>query len=145
MPGGHHRRRERAVADEALLKGLGAVVTQKRVSNSWTADRLATRSGLTGNTIAAIELGEQEPTWGNLRRLTKGLGIGLEELHEKAILLAPGPGGAELRRDCASAQRIKVSRLAREAAEDERQRTENERHPRKGSAESRAKLGGSNR
>jgi transcriptional regulator with XRE-family HTH domain len=105
------------------LKGLGAVVTRARIANSWTADKLARRSGLTGNTIAAIESGEQEPTWGNLRRLAQGLGIELEELNKQAILLAPGPGGIELRRDLASAQEINFDRLARKAAEeDERQR-----------------------
>jgi transcriptional regulator with XRE-family HTH domain len=133
--GQNYGRRERTVADEALLKGLGAVISRERAANDWTADKLAKRSGLTGNTIAALEAGEQEPTWANLRRLARGLGMELEDLNEQAILLAPGPGGNELRRDLArarSARKIDLEAVTRKTEEEE------ERERRRDAAEGRA-------
>ena len=49
-------------------------------------------------TIAAIEEGRQDPKWGTLRRLAKGLNIEVQALNALAYELAPGREGDRLRR-----------------------------------------------
>lgn len=95
--------RDRTVADEAAQKGLGIAVHRVRGDKGLTPYGLADRAGLSITTILAIERGRQDTTWANLRRLAGGLGVGLKELLDLAIDLAPGPGGEELRRDRAGA------------------------------------------
>lgn len=103
MSGRHYQRRERTLADEAAQKGLGLAVHQVRDAKGLSTGELADQAGLSINTILAIELGSQDTTWANLRRLAGGLGVGLDELLDHAIDLAPGAGGDELRRDRDSA------------------------------------------
>ena len=103
--GRRYRRREVTVADEAARKGLGTAVHQLRGDKAITVDELAARADLTLRTITLIERGEQDTTWGNLRRLAGGLEFELSELFHLAIDLAPGPGGMELRRDREDAAR----------------------------------------
>jgi transcriptional regulator with XRE-family HTH domain len=94
MPSRKHRTSE----DVAAQKGLGLAVERLRRDVNMTREQVAKRGGLTIHTISAVESGEQEPTWGNLRRIAQGLGVRLEELNALAIELAPGEVGARLRR-----------------------------------------------
>jgi len=75
-----------------------------------TPEQVATRGGLTLPTIGSVERGEQEPTWGNLRRVAQGLGVQMEELAALAIELAPGPAGGRLRRREKEFARDRVAR-----------------------------------
>lgn len=91
-------RRPKTSEDVAAQKGLGLAVERLRRDVDMTREQVAKRGGLTIHTISAVESGEQEPTWGNLRRIAQGLGVRLEELNALAIELAPGNIGARLRR-----------------------------------------------
>lgn len=97
-------------ADKALLEGLGLAVERRRLERGWTRQKLARAAGLVPNAISALEEGEQEPTWRDLRLLAQGLGMELEDLNDLAIDLAPGPGGDELRLDRADAAEAYQSR-----------------------------------
>lgn len=103
MPGaGKYGRRDRTVADEAGFKGLGTAVHKGREELGLTDHQLAYRAELSITTLRAIERGEQDTTWGNMRRLAKALETPLDELLDRGIDLAPGPGGDELREDRAN-------------------------------------------
>jgi len=69
-----------------------------RRDGGMSREEVAKRGGLTVSTIQSIEAGDQEPTWGNLRRIAQGLKVELEELCALAVELAPGRAGARIRR-----------------------------------------------
>jgi len=56
-------------------------------------DQLAARAEVPSQSLGAIEAGQEEPTWGDLRRLASGLETPLEKLLELAEALEQrGPG-----------------------------------------------------
>lgn len=69
-----------------------------RRDGGMSREEVAKRGGLTVSTIQSIEVGDQEPTWGNLRRIAQGLKVELEELCALAVELAPGRAGTRIRR-----------------------------------------------
>lgn len=72
---------------------LGATVAELRRQGDLTQAELAARAELREQEIAALEAGELEPTWGDLRRIARGLEIPLEKLLEAVETReAPGPG-----------------------------------------------------
>lgn len=94
MPG----RRPRSEEDEASQRGLGLAIEKLRRDGGLSPESVAKRGGITVPTIHAIESGDTEPTWANLRRIAQGLRVEVEELCALAIELAPGPAGARIRR-----------------------------------------------
>jgi len=90
-------RKPQTAEDRAAQQGLARAVEKLRLTGSLSRDEVAKRAGLSGMTIAAIEEGRQDPTWGNLRRLADGLGVELPTLNALAYELASGPAGARLR------------------------------------------------
>jgi transcriptional regulator with XRE-family HTH domain/DNA-binding CsgD family transcriptional regulator len=99
--------------DVASLEGLGSAVSQLRRGRGDTREAVAKRAGLTGNTITDIEEAKKQwPTWGTLRRLAKGLGVGLDELVALALDLAPGPAGEALRQHELELSSIDVQAMA---------------------------------
>lgn len=63
---------------------LGAAITGFRERVELSPAELGARVGLDEGRIAAIEAGEFEPTWGELRRIASALEVGLPELLEEA-------------------------------------------------------------
>jgi transcriptional regulator with XRE-family HTH domain len=61
-------------------KALGAVIRGLREGAGLSQEKLAARAGLDLDEAAAIEAGQLEPTWGDLRRLSYALGVPLPEL-----------------------------------------------------------------
>jgi transcriptional regulator with XRE-family HTH domain len=59
---------------------LGAAVSEQRLRASLTQAELAERAELREQEIAALEAGELEPTWGDLRRIASALEVPLPEL-----------------------------------------------------------------
>jgi transcriptional regulator with XRE-family HTH domain len=59
---------------------LGAVVRGLREGAGLNREELAARAGLDPDEVAAIEAGQLEPTWGDLRRLAYALGVPLPEM-----------------------------------------------------------------
>lgn len=90
-------RKPRTAEDQAAQKGLGRAVAELRSQGRSSREEIAKRAGLHPATIAAIEDGKQDPTWGTLRRLAQGLSVDLPTLNALAYKLAPGPTGARLR------------------------------------------------
>ena len=98
------RRRKRTAEDEAALKGLGLAVQRKRQELEMTPHLVAKRAGLSGGAVGDIERGEAEPHWGTIRRLAQALEMEPHELVTLATELAPGRGGAWMRRRRREAQ-----------------------------------------
>ena len=59
---------------------LGAVVRKLRERAELSQEDLATRAELDEREVAAIEAGQLEPTWGDLRRIARVLSVPLPEL-----------------------------------------------------------------
>jgi len=86
---------DRRDEDARGLAALGAAIEALRTQAGLSAEELATRAELPPPSLAAIEAGEEEPTWGDLRRLAQGLETPLERLLELAESLeGAGPGSA---------------------------------------------------
>jgi len=84
---------------------------QPRREGNLSRGNVATRGGPTVTTISAVESGNEEPTWGNLRRIAQGLGVELEELCALAVELAPGQAGGRIRRREKEARQTRDKRL----------------------------------
>jgi transcriptional regulator with XRE-family HTH domain len=85
---------DRAGEDAHGLAALGTAIQTLRAQLGLTTDELAARAELPSRSLAALEAGEEEPTWGDLRRLAHGLETPLENLLELAESLeqaSPGP------------------------------------------------------
>lgn len=65
-------------------RGLGAAVKRLRNAAGLTQADVAERGGLSPSFVGRVETGEVNPTWGNVRRLAKGLGVTLDELAAEA-------------------------------------------------------------
>jgi len=65
-----------------------------RQKTGLSQDDLAARAELDARSIACLEAGRIDPTWGSMRRIADGLGVPLEHLAELAETLggtdAPG-------------------------------------------------------
>ena len=86
---------DRADEDARGLAALGTAIQTLRTQLGVTTDELAGRAEVPSPSLAAIEAGEEEPTWGDLRRLAHALETSLEGLLELAESLErAGPGAA---------------------------------------------------
>jgi ribosome-binding protein aMBF1 (putative translation factor) len=63
---------------------LGAAIADFRERAQLSPAELGARAELDASQVVAIEAGRLEPTWGELRRIVRGLEIGLPELLEEA-------------------------------------------------------------
>jgi len=85
---------DRAGEDARGLAALGAAIESLRTQAELSIDELAARADVSSQSLEAIEAGQEEPTWGDLRRLAHGLETPLEKLLELAERLEEaGPGG----------------------------------------------------
>jgi transcriptional regulator with XRE-family HTH domain len=65
-------------------RGLGKAVRSLREEAKLTQGALAERAGLAPARLARIESGEDDPVWGDMRRVAAGLGVSMERLAELA-------------------------------------------------------------
>jgi transcriptional regulator with XRE-family HTH domain len=65
-------------------RGLGRAVRRLREEADLTPETLAERAGLPAAELAKIEAGEDDPWWGDMRRVAAGLGVSMERLAELA-------------------------------------------------------------
>jgi transcriptional regulator with XRE-family HTH domain len=65
-------------------RGLGKAVRQLREEAKLTHEALAERSDLSASQLGRIEAGEDDPVWGDMRRVAAGLEVSLERLAELA-------------------------------------------------------------
>jgi transcriptional regulator with XRE-family HTH domain len=65
-------------------KGLGKAVRHLREEAKLTREDLAERAGLSVAELSRIEGGDDDPVWGDIRRVAAGLDVSLEELAELA-------------------------------------------------------------
>lgn len=65
-------------------RGLGKAVRQLREEAKLTPGALAERAGLPASQLAKIEAGEDDPVWGDMRRVAAGLEVSMERLAELA-------------------------------------------------------------
>lgn len=59
---------------------LGAVIRELREGAKMSQAELATQAELDEQEVAEIETGQLEPTWGDLRRIARGLSVPLPEI-----------------------------------------------------------------
>lgn len=84
---------DRAGDDARGLAALGTALQRLRTRRGSTVEELAARADLPPGALAAFEAGEEEPTWGDLRRLALALETPLEKLLALAEdLERAGPG-----------------------------------------------------
>jgi transcriptional regulator with XRE-family HTH domain len=79
--------------DARGLAALGTAVKTLRTQADLTADELAARAELAVESLTAIEAGQEEPTWGDLRRIAHALGVPLKQLLQLAERLERGEPG----------------------------------------------------
>jgi transcriptional regulator with XRE-family HTH domain len=77
--------------DRAANERLGAAIAELRQGAGLTGPELAERAEMREQEIAAIEAGELEPTWGDLRHIAQALGTPLPRL----LGMVETPEGAE--------------------------------------------------
>jgi transcriptional regulator with XRE-family HTH domain len=86
---------DRAGEDALGLVALGAALRTLRVRSDLTLDELGERAQVDPGALSDFEEGRREPTWGDLRRIARGLETPLEQLLELAEALEQaGPGPA---------------------------------------------------
>jgi transcriptional regulator with XRE-family HTH domain len=78
--------------------GLGKAIRQLRNEAKLSQETLGQRADIHATWISHIESGRINPTWGNVRRIARGLGVDLEELAGLAEKLEKEFGGASTRR-----------------------------------------------
>jgi len=59
---------------------LGALIAELRERAKLSQEELGARAELDEREVAAIEAGQLEPTWGDLRRIARALSVPLPEL-----------------------------------------------------------------
>jgi transcriptional regulator with XRE-family HTH domain len=78
------------------LTALGEAIRTLRAKAQLSQEALARNAELEASTLAAVEAGQEEPTWGDLRRIARGLETPLKQLLELAESLesptGAGPG-----------------------------------------------------
>jgi transcriptional regulator with XRE-family HTH domain len=75
------------------LTALGEAIRGLRTEAGMSQEGLASGAELDPPTLAAIEAGRAEPTWGDLRRLAYAIGTPLERLLKAAEDLEQGDEG----------------------------------------------------
>jgi transcriptional regulator with XRE-family HTH domain len=78
---------EVALPNENEETGLAAMVRRGRKAQNLTLTDLAQRSGISASTLSKIERGKLSPTYDNLVKLSRGLGVSVSRLFDT-------PGGA---------------------------------------------------
>ncbi|HET7455068.1 MAG TPA: helix-turn-helix transcriptional regulator [Solirubrobacterales bacterium] len=78
---------------------MGLAVERLRQEQGLSRRQVAEHGDLPAATVGVIEAAEidQEPRWGDLRRVAKGLDVELDYLIRLSYELAPGPAGDRLR------------------------------------------------
>lgn len=85
---------DRAGEETRGLAALGTAIRTLRTRADLSEGELAERAQVEPELLAEVENGHREPTWGDLRRIARGLETPLEQLLELAESLeGPGPGG----------------------------------------------------
>jgi transcriptional regulator with XRE-family HTH domain len=74
--------------------GLGKAIRTLRNQAQLSQEALGEKSEIHPTWISHIESGRINPTWGNVRRIAKGLGVKLARLAELAEKLEREHGGA---------------------------------------------------
>jgi transcriptional regulator with XRE-family HTH domain len=85
--------------DKASIRGLGLAGERLRREQELSREEVAERGDLPAAVVGDIEAAEidQEPRWGDLRRVAKGLDVELDYLIRLSYEMAPGPAGDRLR------------------------------------------------
>lgn len=65
-------------------RGLGIAVRILRERVGLSPSELAERAGIPAPSLTQIETGEEDPRWGDMRRVAQGLGVSMELLAEVA-------------------------------------------------------------
>lgn len=78
---------DRAEGDARGLAALGAAIQTLRVQAALEEEELADRAQVDLRLLQDVESGQREPTWGDLRRIARGLETPLEKLLELADTL----------------------------------------------------------
>jgi transcriptional regulator with XRE-family HTH domain len=65
-------------------RALGKAVRELRHERAWTQETLAHQAGLHWTYIGGIERGERNPSWDNVVKLARGLGVSVSELAAQA-------------------------------------------------------------
>lgn len=76
------------------LAALGAAIRTLRAEADLSEEELSERAQVEPALLAAVEDGRREPTWGDLRRIARGLETPLDQLLDLAERLeraGPGP------------------------------------------------------
>jgi XRE family transcriptional regulator, fatty acid utilization regulator len=81
---------DRADDDRRGLAALGTAIRTLRAQADLTVGDLGERAQIEPAVLSAVEDGRREPTWGDLRRIARGLETPLEELLELAETLEKG-------------------------------------------------------
>lgn len=63
---------------------LGKVIRELREKRGATLKEIAPQAGVTFGTLALIERGESNPTWGTVRGIAAALGVSVAELAKAA-------------------------------------------------------------
>src|SRR3954454_18917253 len=79
--------------DARGLAALGTAIETLRTQADLSAEELAARAELPGGSLTAIEAGQEEPTWGDLRQIAHALGVPLKQLLQLAERLEKGETG----------------------------------------------------
>jgi transcriptional regulator with XRE-family HTH domain len=81
--------------DARGLAALGTAIRTLRTQKGLSEDELAERAQVEPALLAEVEVGRREPTWGDLRRIARGIETPLERLLDLAESLEEtGPGPA---------------------------------------------------
>ena len=78
--------------------GLGEAIKVLRERRGIQQKVLAQRAELHRSWIYKIESGKVDPTWGDMRRIARGLGVELRELAEEAEEREPRPSRCRTKR-----------------------------------------------
>lgn len=65
-------------------RGLGRAVRILRERAGLGPSQLAERAGISISWLGRIESGDHDPSWGDMRRVARGLGVSMEALAEVA-------------------------------------------------------------
>ena len=65
-------------------RALGSAVRALRERAGLSPAALAGRAEISVSLLARIESGDDDPSWGGMRRVARGLGVSMEELSEVA-------------------------------------------------------------
>ncbi len=82
-PGQHHGVPPHSTP-HPILKRLGAHVRELRAAKDWTQEDLAGECGLDRSYVSGLEVGRRNPTYLNLLKLVKALGVSLVALRDFA-------------------------------------------------------------